>query len=267
MKKDDTRPAAKKSLGQNFLVDSSYCDRITRFANVQAGDHVLEIGPGTGALTRSLLRAGATVVAIELDREMVDYLNRDLVPDAADRLSVRVSDILRFNWTDLSPWSPFKIVGNLPYNIATRIVRDLTSFTSLFESFSFMVQKEVARRILAGPGGKEYGFLSLLAEYHFVRTPGFDVPPGAFRPVPKVTSHVMKLVPRSGPRDEVGDYPDFVRLLARSFGQRRKTLWNNLAGWVEPDRLAEGFQKAGIPRTTRPEQVSLSQFSCLARVL
>ncbi len=262
-----TRPAAKKSLGQNFLVDSSYCDRITRFASVQAGDHVVEVGPGTGALTRSLLRSGATVAAIEFDREMVDYLNRELIPEAAGRLSIHISDVLRFSWTDLAPWSPFKIVGNLPYNIATRIVRDLTSFTSLFESFCFMVQKEVAQRILAGPGGKDYGFLTLLAEYHFVRTPGFDVPPGAFRPIPKVTSHVIKLVPRNEPPDDVGDYRQFVGLLARSFGQRRKTLWNNLAGSVDPDRLSEGFREAGIPRTTRPEQVSLAQFSCLARML
>ncbi len=261
------RPAAKKSLGQNFLVDPSYCDRIIRFAGVQPLDHVVEIGPGTGALTSSLLRYGASVVAIEFDREMVDYLNRELVPEAPDRLEIRIEDILRFDWTQLSPWSPFKIVGNLPYNIATRIVRDLASFTSLFESFSFMVQKEVAQRILARPGSKDYGFLTLLAEYHFNRLPGFDVPPGAFRPSPKVTSHVMKLTPRNEPAEPVGDYEQFVSLLARAFGQRRKTLWNNLVGKTERERLAEAFETAGIARTARPEQVSLSQFSCLARVL
>jgi 16S rRNA (adenine1518-N6/adenine1519-N6)-dimethyltransferase len=261
------RPAAKKSLGQNFLVDPSYCDRITRFAGVKPLDHVVEIGPGTGALTSSLLRCGASVFAIEFDREMVDYLNRELLPGAGPDLTIHFADVLRFDWMDLSAWSPFKIVGNLPYNIATRIVRDLASFTSLFESFSFMVQKEVAQRILARPCNKDYGFLTLLAEYHFTRVPGFDVPPGAFRPSPQVTSHVMKLIPRSESPDPVGDYQEFVSLVARAFAQRRKTLWNNLAGGVGRERLTEAFEKAGIERNKRPEEVSLSQYSCLARML
>jgi 16S rRNA (adenine1518-N6/adenine1519-N6)-dimethyltransferase len=258
---------AKKALGQHFLTDQNYCRKIVRYAGVGRGDVVVEIGPGTGQLTAALLEAGAHVTAIEFDSDMIAAL-RDRFPRPGGDLDVVSADILAFDWSSLPSGRPLvKLVGNLPYNISTRILKQSAEAKDRFESFTFMVQKEVAERVIASPGSKAYGYFSVLMEYHFERRRGFDVPPGAFQPRPRVMSHVMRLEPKR-PDFEVPDYGRFERLLAGAFAHRRKTLWNNLvAQGTPPSRLTEALCGAGLDPKTRAERVTLEQFVCLARLL
>ena len=258
---------AKKALGQHFLTDRNYCRKIVEFAAVEADDFVVEIGPGTGQLTESLLEANARVLAIEFDSDMVAIL-RARFPDAgAGRLEIVSADILAFDWTSLPGDRPdTKLVGNLPYNIATRILTLSAAAKERFESFTFMVQKEVAQRVIAVPGSKAYGYFSVLMDYHFQRIKGFNVPPGAFHPPPKVMSHVMQLRPVT-PTFQIPDYDRFERLVAAAFAHRRNTIWNNLLGVAAPEKLTEALGGAGIDPKTRPDRLTLEQFACLARLL
>lgn len=255
----------KKSLGQHFLADPNYCKKILRYAEIQAADTVIEIGPGTGQLTECLLAAAGRVVAIEFDPALVEYL-KDRFTDQA-HLELVQADILHLDWSDMIRGASVKIVGNLPYNIATPILLKTTQITDRFQSFTFMVQREVARRILAQAGSKDYGYFTLLMAYHFERLRGFDVPPGVFVPKPRVLSHVMKLIPRDPPHP-VPDYDRFLGLLKRAFRHRRKTLRNNLQEAVsEPRRFAAALEQCRVAPEARPEQVTLQQYSCLARML
>ena len=256
---------AKKSLGQHFIADPNYCRRIVHYAEIQPADTVVEIGPGTGQLTEHLLGRARTVIAIEFDRDMMAHLQTRFTNEP--RLTLIQRDILALDWNTILKTSPVKIVGNLPYNISTRVLTKTTEIKDRFHSFTFMVQKEVAERVLATPRSKDYGYFTLLMEYHFERIKGFDVPPGAFLPKPKVTSHVMKIFPRDPPYP-VKDYPQFVRLLKKSFQQRRKTLWNNLKSTVNESRQLEvAFKACHIPTGSRPEEVALEQYACLSRML
>jgi 16S rRNA (adenine1518-N6/adenine1519-N6)-dimethyltransferase len=257
----------KKSLGQHFLVDTQHCARITAYADIQPEDTVIEIGPGTGQLTRLLLEKARTVIAIEFDRDMVEHLGR-LFPEndpRSSKLTIVNADILRLRWTDLPAGNHVRLVGNLPYNISTKILAQTAEVKERFHSFTFMVQKEVAERVLARPGTKDYGYFTLLMEYHFQRFRGFAVPPGAFSPPPRVVSYAMRVMPREPL--EVPDYRRFVKLLQSSFRQRRKTLWNNLKSGFEDEKLAQAFSECGLDSRIRPEELPLQQFACLARVL
>ncbi len=258
---------AKKALGQHFLTDPTYCRKIVEYAGIQADDIVVEIGPGTGQLTELLLEKAARVVAIEFDREMVLLLRERFSALFPDRLSLVQADVLQFDWPVLLLSGRFKLVGNLPYNISTRILRKTIEVKDRMESFTFMVQKEVAARVRARPGSRDYGYFSVLMDYHFERRPGFDVPPGAFTPRPKVMSHVMMLVPQE-PAAAVPDLIAFERLLSSSFAHPRKTLWNNLtsAGYP-PERVRRSFEAAAIDSKTRPSNVKVSQYACLSRML
>jgi len=258
---------AKKALGQHFLTDQSYCRKIVEYAGIQADDSVVEIGPGTGQLTRLLVEKAAHVVALEFDRDMVDSLRQRFSALIPDRLALVQADVLQFEWPALPISGRFKLVGNLPYNISTRILRKAIEVKDRMDLFAFMVQKEVAGRVRALPGSRDYGYFSVLMDYHFERRPGFDVPPGAFTPRPKVMSHVMMLVPKES-ADPVPDLETFDRLVSRSFAHPRKTLWNNLtsAGYP-PERLRKGFEAAGVESKARPSAVKVSQYACLSRML
>ncbi len=261
------RITPKKSLGQHFLVDTSYCRRIVRLADVQPADTVLEIGPGTGLLTRRLLEAGARVVAVEIDSDMVTHLEvlRDEHPES--RLRVVQADILRADWRELPVPTGCKVVGNLPYNIATGIIQRMMESKHRFQSLTCMLQKEVAQRILAEPSTPDYGYFSVLCRYHFQARAGFDVPPEAFRPPPKVRSHVLQLVPRETPSDPVR-WAHLKRLLRRSFSSRRKMLANNLrSGSISAAAVRGWLQSCGCDPRARAEQLSLDQFLCLAEML
>jgi 16S rRNA (adenine1518-N6/adenine1519-N6)-dimethyltransferase len=271
---------AKKSLGQHFLTDAAYCRRIADFAQAGPDDAVVEIGPGTGRLTRILLERSSRVVGIEVDPEMVQLLDRRFSDQRSNgTFSLIHADILRLNWAEVldrirSASTPgrsadqpptVKVVGNLPYNIATRILTFMSRVQPRFHSLTVMTQKEVAQRILASSGGKEFGYLTLFSQFHFERSSGFDVPPGAFTPRPKVFSHVFQLIPV---RRSCADYELFLHLIRTAFRHRRKTFWNNLTSVVsDRNRLAEAMDLAGIAPGARAEEISLEQFLYLTRVL
>lgn len=298
---------AKKSLGQHFLADPRICKKIVHFADVRPADVIVEVGPGTGNLTEFLLEAGAFVIALELDRRLVERLCQRWSSLLNERLIVLEADALAVDWSELldsyslftarpvpaekAGRSPSKIphrksappplgegpspaadkrlkfVGNLPYNIATRLLTRTIPHKARFHSFTFMVQREVARRILAQPGSGDYGFLALLMEYHFDRIRGFDVPPGAFVPRPDVFSHVMKLLPLGRDHQDPA-YADLFDLISRAFRHRRKTLLNNLKSRTcGRDRLSAAFKECGISEKSRPQTLTLEQFRCLARML
>ncbi len=260
-------PPAKKSLGQHFLVDRSYCRRILRLAAIGDGDPVLEIGPGTGLLTERLLEAGARVVAIEIDPDMVNHLTDSLAGRYPSRLTLVQADVLAVDWGAVPVPIPSKVVGNLPYNIASRIIQKMMPIKHRFQSLTLMLQKELAQRLLASPGGGDYGYFSVLGQYHFRAVAGFDVPAGAFRPPPKVRSHVLRLEPTETP-GEISSWRPLQRLLRAAFAQRRKTLFNNLRAAGVPAPALEGFlRECGIPARARAEEVPPAGFLCLARML
>jgi len=262
------KPRAKKSLGQHFLADPNLCRKIVRFAEINSQDSVLEIGAGTGHLTRVLLSMARRVTAVEFDREMVNYL-RDQWPENSTHQGAPltiIQAVLTLDWNTILDTGPVKVIGNLPYNISTRILQRMIEIKERFQSCTVLIQKEVAQRILAAPDSKDYGYFTLLMEYHFQRKAGFDIAPGAFVPKPKVVSHVLKLIPRQHPH-EVSDYEGFLTLLKEAFQQRRKTLWNNLKQNRDPERLRAAFKTCHIASKARPESVTLEQFACLAQML
>lgn len=263
------KPRAKKSLGQHFLADPNYCRKIAHFAQIDSQDSVLEIGPGTGHLTEVLLGMAGRVTAVEFDRDMVQYLHDRWPVNGTTQgapLTIVQADVLTLDWDTILGTSPVKVMGNLPYNISTRILQRMIEIKDRFQNCTVLIQKEVAQRILAAPDSKDYGYFTLLMEYHFQRMAGFDVSAGAFVPKPKVLSHVLKLTPRRPPH-AVPDYGAFLTLLKEAFQQRRKTLWNNLKRNHDPERLRAAFQACQLASQTRPESVGLKQYACLARML
>ena len=263
------KPRAKKSLGQHFLADPNYCRKIARFAEIDSQDSVVEIGPGTGHLTQVLLAMARRVTAVEFDREMVQYLQDQWPEKGAIQgapLTIVQADVLTLDWNAILGTGPVKMIGNLPYNISTRILQRMIGIKDRFQNCTVLIQKEVAQRILAVPDSKDYGYFTLLMEYHFQRVAGFDISAGAFVPKPKVLSHVLKLTPRQPPH-EVSNYEGFLALLKEAFQQRRKTLWNNLKRNQEPERLRAAFQSCHMDTRVRPESVPLKQYACLARML
>ncbi len=259
---------AKKAFGQHFLSDHNVCRRIVDFAAVDRADVVVEIGPGTGQLTRALLETGARVIAIEIDHSLIERL-RNLPRDQSSGgsvLEVIHADILTFDWTSLSFPQPLKILGNLPYNIGTRILRQMTEIKDRFQTSTFMLQKEVAERVLASPGAESRGFLSLLLQHHFTCRKGFKVAPGSFVPPPKVQSAVFQLIPREA-RPQTALDRRFELLVSQAFRFRRKKLANNLKGSFSNEEIWSAFRECDLPADIRPQRLSLEQFRCLARLL
>ena len=256
------KPHPKKSLGQHFLTDKNYCQKIVTFAQINPQDEIIEIGSGTGKLTKALLANARRVLAIELDESMVSYLQVDLA-DHLDKpnhqLEILQADVLNLNWESITNNSPVKIVGNLPYNISTRILSNLSTVKHCFSDCTVMIQKEVAQRILAEPCNRNYGFFTIMMDYHFKRIFGFDVPPGVFVPKPKVTSSVIKLIPQK-PIYPISDYTVFQKLLKTAFRQRRKTLFNNLKISYDTTSIGIALEKHEINMRIRPEETTLKQY-------
>ncbi len=246
---------ARRALGQHFLLDPGIADRIARAAEPLAGRTVVEIGPGPGGLTRALLEAGAArIVAVERDARCVEAL-AELAAASAGRLRVLTADALQVDVTALGP-APVKIVANLPYNIATPLLVGWLRRPDGIESMILMFQKEVADRLLAPPGGKARGRLSILAQWRTEIRHCFDLPPGAFTPPPKVSSSVVAMTPRPSP---VPVHPgDLETVTARAFGGRRKMLRRTLG------KLPA---RAGLDGTLRPEDLSVEDFCALAGAL
>ena len=249
------RHRARRRFGQNFLVDGNVIHRIVAAIASKPGDNLVEIGPGLGALTRPLLEASGRLHVVEIDRDLIARLKQEF---AGQSLEIHEGDALKFDFAGLG--GDLRVVGNLPYNISTPILFHLSDYADRIVDMTFMLQKEVVDRMVADPGTEDYGRLSVMLQYRFVIDRLFEVPPGAFRPVPKVTSAIVRLVPR--PAQELGarDAALFGRVAAAAFGQRRKTLRNTLRDFIDQAGLAE----LGIDAGLRGERLSVGDFVRIA---
>ncbi|MAG96642.1 MAG: 16S rRNA (adenine(1518)-N(6)/adenine(1519)-N(6))-dimethyltransferase [Rhodospirillaceae bacterium] len=253
---------ARKSLGQCFLLDLNLTDRISRAAAPLEGRTVLEVGPGPGGLTRSLLAQGAHVVAIEKDRRCLAAL-AELAEHYPGRLDVIESDALEIKTADLVPQGT-KIVANLPYNIATPLLFKWFDELEFFTSITVTLQKEVAQRLTAEPGTKSYGRLAVMTQWRCEVTRLFDIEAQAFTPPPKVTSTVVQLTPRAVPVAPA-NADSLERIVKAAFGQRRKMLRSSLKT-VSDDPVGL-LTSAGVDPTARAEELDVETFCVLARRL
>jgi len=260
---------AKRSLGQNFLVDQNYVQKIVAALELKATDTIIEIGPGRGAITEHLVESGANVIAIELDRDLVPVLRETFV--GRDNFAIVEADATTIDFEALvkdqrskveDQQSRTKLVANLPYYISTPILQHLSTQRHLFDSLVLMFQKEVVDRITAKPGDSDRGFLTVLVEAAFDVERLFDVPPNAFRPVPKVTSSVARLIPKESP---IRDEKAFRDLISMAFAQKRKTILNNLKA-AYPD-AKEILERSSIAAQRRAESLTLDEWLCLLAAL
>lgn len=253
---------AKKNLGQNFLLNMDVIRRVARAAGDLTDATVIEIGPGPGGLTRALLEQKTKeVISIERDNRCLPILE-ELGNACPRRLRIINLDALKVNLQSLTP-SSFKVVANLPYNIGTELlVRWLSDLTRI-SSFTLMFQKEVALRIVAKPGTKDYGRLAILCQYLLDCVKVFDLPPGAFTPAPKVTSSVVHLVPKLLNKEEILLVPYLSKVTHYAFGQRRKMLRSSL----KPILDVQAIEACGISPNCRPEELPLTDFIKLAQFL
>jgi len=254
--------AARKSLGQHFLLDATLCARIAAQAAPLEGRHVLEVGPGPGGLTRALLDSpAAAVVAVELDRRAIAALE-ELAAAHPGRLRVVEGDALKIEAEGLLP-APRKVVANLPYNVGTPLLIGWLRQAALFESLTLMFQQEVAERIVAAPDTEHYGRLAVLSQWRCACRMALRLPPGAFSPPPKVWSAVVHLVPHPETPDPAL-LAALERVTAAAFGQRRKMLRSSLKSLGEAEALLE---EAGIEGTRRAETLSVAEFDRMARIV
>ena len=250
----------KRHLGQNFLYDSSILKRIIQSAGLSEEDTVVEIGPGPGRLTRMLAETVKKLIAIELDPELHERLKGDFI--AYSNVEITHGDALRFPFETLGK---FKVVANIPYYITTPIIFRLLDAKQYLKSMTLTIQKEVAERIVAQPGGKDYGVLTIMIQYFAQAELMFIIPKEAFRPVPKVDSAVVHMNILERPRVLVRDEKIFFRLVRTAFSQRRKTLSNSLKS-ISGD-IKGVLLRAGIDPHRRPETLSIEEFASLSDYL
>ncbi len=256
-----------KKLGQHLLIDNHILEKIMKAGEIGAGDRVVEVGPGLGALTRSLLQRGAEVWAIEKDKGFCRVLE-DILPQ--ENLYLYHEDALQADWPSLLPSEkkPYKFVANLPYNITSPLLFSFLRNRSLFSFFLIMVQKEVGNRIAAKPGSKDYGALTLKLNYFLTSEVLFKVPPGAFFPAPDVDSIVIMLKPREEAPFEVWDQELFLKLINCGFTSRRKLLSNNLKLLdYTGEEIKAALKSCSLAEQVRAEELSLQNFACLANFL
>lgn len=250
----------KKRFGQHFLHDRGVIDKIIAAARLQSEQRVLEIGPGLGVLTEVLLKNAQQVVVMEIDRDLIARLKLRQEP----RLIIHEGDVLKLSWPDLLSEPPYTLVANLPYNISSQVLFQLLENRQLFQRLVLMFQREVAQRLLASPGTREYGILSVLCQLWYDIDKVALVKPGAFNPPPKVDSMVLSFVPLSQPRVDPIDEQFFRRLVKAAFTQRRKTLRNSLlASGLEAAVIDASLIQASINPGCRGETLDLQQFSAL----
>ena len=253
---------ARKRFGQHFLHDASVVARIVRAIGARPGQRVVEIGPGLGALTGALLESCENLDVIELDRDLAAKLRAEYAGDR--RLRVHTGDALRFDFQRLaSPGELLRVVGNLPYNVSTPLLFHLLEQAPVISHMHFMLQREVVERLIAKPGGKDYGRLTVMVRLKCESEKLFDVGAGAFTPAPRVTSAVVSLRVREQNAVELADPRVFKGLVAHLFSRRRKTLRNSLRGQLSETDL-EGL---GIDPNARPETLDLAGFAVLANAL
>ena len=252
---------AKKSLGQHFLHERGVVDRIIHAVDPKPGDHVVEIGPGQGAMTFPLLDRHGALTAIEFDRDLLQPLAA--ASRAHGELTLVHANVLDVDFTALAAGTPIRLVGNLPYNLSSPILFHALDHADAVRDMHFMLQKEVVERAAAGPGSKVYGRLSVMLQASCEVTSLFSVGPGAFRPPPKVDSAVMRLVPRDPARIGIDDRRRFADVVRAAFGQRRKTLRNALRSVCDESTI----RSAGIDPRARAEQLEVADFVRLANVV
>ncbi len=265
-------PFAKKSFGQNFLVDGNYINKIIAALDPQAGEMIIEIGAGRGALTEDLIESGANIIAIELERDMIAVLREQF--GNKENLQIVENDALKVDFSEFvktdEPTQKIKLIANLPYYISTAILQKLIEQRDVFSEMILMFQSEVVERITAKIGNSERGFLTVLTEAYLTAEKLFDVPPTAFRPSPKVNSAVVRLVPKA----EVGisDEKLFREIVSASFVQKRKTILNNLKNAppallgkiADVNQLLDG---CSIEPKRRAETLTIEEWKCLCNLL
>ncbi len=261
----------QKRFGQNFLIDPHVLEKIIAAADISKEDFVLEIGPGIGTMTQYLAEAAREVVAVEVDRSLIPILTQDTLKDW-ENVTVINEDILKVDLQQLvlekNEGKPIKVVANLPYYITTPIIMGLFEKKVPLRSITIMVQKEVAERMQAAPGTKDYGALSLAVQYYADARIVANVPPNCFMPRPKVASSVICLTKHETPRVQVQDEGLMFSLIRASFNQRRKTLANGIKNAADlpygREEVEEALVSCGLPANIRGEALTLEQFAALS---
>lgn len=263
----------RKKYGQNFLIDTGVLESIVDTAGITKDDFVLEIGPGIGTLTQYLASYAGRVVAVEIDRTLIPILEDTL--SGWDNVEILSADILKTDIQKIADekngGKPIKICANLPYYITTPILMALLESGAPISDLTVMVQKEVAERMVTGPGSKEYGALSLAVQYYTKPEISLIVPPSSFMPRPHVDSAVVHMELYREPPVQVDDEAMLFKVIRASFNERRKTLQNGLSHYSEFDftkeEIKEAIEQCGLPPAVRGEKLPLSEFACLANAL
>ncbi len=266
MSKTHLGHTARKRFGQNFLHDEYVIGNIVAAIAPKPGQNLLEIGPGLGALTDPVCEEVDALTVVELDRDLAKRLRHH--PFHGQKLSIIEQDALTLDFSQVAQSLPeergkLRVFGNLPYNISTPLMFHLFSHAAYIADMHFMLQKEVVTRLAAGPGSKHYGRLSVMAQYYCAITPVLQVPPGAFKPPPKVDSAVVRLIPHERPPVEVESVELLESVCAEAFNQRRKTLRNGLKDLLTDTQISE----LGIDPGVRAEVLPLSDFAKLANAV
>lgn len=249
---------ARKRFGQNFLVDQNIIGKIVAAIAPKPGQHLVEIGPGLGALTRPVLAACGHLHVVEIDRDLIARLHENY---SAEQITVHEGDALAFDFGSLP--TPLRVIGNLPYNISTPLLFHLADYAERVRDMTFMLQKEVVQRMVAEPGTEEYGRLSVMLQYRFDMARLFDVPGGAFRPAPKVVSAIVYMRPRPVENLSCADVALMGRIVTAAFGQRRKTLRNTLRTWLDD----ADFVTLGLDPGARGETLAVDDYVRIANHL
>ncbi len=248
---------ARKRFGQNFLHDQHWIGRIVRSIDAKPEDAIIEIGPGQAALTREIIACAGHETAVEIDRDLAAFLRTQFAPEA---LTLIEADALTLDWATVLEGKRLRIIGNLPYNISSPLLFALMKGAHRVIDQHFMLQKEVVDRMTAEPGSKTYGRLSVMLQYSYVMHKLCDVPPGAFVPPPKVTSSIVRMIPRPVESLPEVDLEVFGEIVAAAFQQRRKTLRNAVSAFLTEDEI----RAAGIDPTLRAEALDVNAFVALA---
>lgn len=266
---------AKKRFGQNFLVDTSVINHIVDSIQPQADDVMIEIGPGLGAMTKPLLSRLNQLNVIELDRDIIPKLIKNCQfadIENKEKLIINEADVLKFDFSAFHSKQPalqhdterkLRIVGNLPYNISTPVLFHLLNYRHLIQDMHFMLQKEVVDRIVATPGIKNYGRLSVMLQTFCDAQALFEVPPYAFQPAPKVESAILRLQPKTKFEDRINDFSSYEKLVRLAFSQRRKTLKNTLKDLC----TSEQIEQSGLLPGQRAEELSVTDFVSLYQTI
>mgnify|MGYP003981565983 CR=1 FL=1 len=242
---------AKKKFGQNFLVDRYFISRIVNEVNPKEGNNILEIGPGKGAITEPILKKTNHISVVEIDPDMIKILKHKI---STKNISILVEDVLGINDEFFKKFN--KIIGNLPYYIATEIILKLTKIYSSSSELYFMVQKEVAERITANPSSKSFGRLSVILQYYFDTELLFELPPEAFSPQPKITSAFIRLIRKKRVSPKVINKDNFEQIVKIAFSQKRKTIKNNFKNIL----FEKDFLNLEISPKIRSEALAIDQF-------